>query len=68
MTITRYYGKGKRAFDAKNFQGGCKPLLDTLTNFGALYDDSELWCEDHYQQLRSPDGTDSIEVKIEELQ
>jgi hypothetical protein len=68
VTITRLYGKGKRAFDAANFSGGCKPLLDTLTNFGALYDDSDLWCEAHYLQERSPDGTDYVEVKIEELE
>jgi hypothetical protein len=68
VTITRFYGKGKRPFDRRNFSGGCKPLLDTLTNFGALYDDSELWCEDHYQQLKSPDGIDYVEVKIEEFE
>jgi hypothetical protein len=68
VTITRLYGKGKRPFDRRNFAGGCKPLLDTLTNFGALYDDSELWCEDHYQQLKSPDGKDYVEVKIEEFE
>lgn len=67
VTITRFYGKGKRSFDSQNFAGGCKPLLDTLTNFGALYDDSETWCGDHYVQTRSPDGIDYVEVKIEEL-
>ncbi len=67
VTITRHYGTKKRAFDSANFAGGCKPLLDTLTNFGALYDDSDLWCEAHYLQLKSPDGTDRVEVKIEEL-
>lgn len=68
VTITRFYGKGKRPFDRQNFAGGCKPLLDTLTNFGALYDDSELWCQSHYQQLKSPDGKDYVEVKIEEFE
>jgi hypothetical protein len=68
VTITRYYGTGKRAFDSQNFAGGCKPLLDTLTNYGALYDDKDLWCEAHYKQEKSADGTDYIELKIEELQ
>lgn len=67
VTITRLYGKGKRPFDRQNFAGGCKPLLDTLTNFGALYDDKELWCEDHHLQLKSPDGIDYVEVKLEEF-
>lgn len=68
VTITREYGKGKRAFDSGNFSGGCKPLLDTLTNFGALYDDSDLWCEAHFLQRKSPDGNDYVEVRIEELE
>jgi hypothetical protein len=67
VTITREFGKGKRAFDRVNFMGGCKPLLDTLTNFGALYDDSELWCEDHYAQRKSEDGIDYVTVLVEEL-
>lgn len=67
VTITRLIGKGKRPFDRRNYAGGQKPLLDTLTNFGAIYDDSETWCEDHYVQCKSPDGIDYIEVKIEEL-
>jgi hypothetical protein len=67
VLITRHYGKGKRAFDRVNFMGGCKPLLDTLTNFGALYDDNELWCEDHYSQQKSNDGIDYVTVVIEEL-
>jgi hypothetical protein len=68
VTITRFYGTGKRPFDRKNFEGGCKPLLDTLTNFGALYDDKEMWCEDHYVQTKSADGIDYVELKIEEFE
>ena len=67
VTITRMFGKGKRAFDRINFAAGQKPLLDTLTNYGAIYDDNALWCQDHYLQLKSPDGNDYIEVLIEEL-
>ena len=67
VTITRLYGKGKRAYDRINFAAGQKPLLDTLTNYGAIYDDNALWCEDHYTQSKSPDGNDYIAVLIEEL-
>ncbi len=67
VTLVRHFGAGKRAFDAKNFAGGAKPLLDTLTNFGAIYDDSETWVQDNYVQLKSLDGRDYIEVRLEEL-
>lgn len=67
VTIIREYGGGKRAFDRINFAGGAKPLLDTIVNFGALYDDSEIWCQDHYVQKKSQDGIDYVTVLIEEL-
>lgn len=67
VTLTRYYGLKKRAFDSQNFAGGCKPLLDTLTNFGAIYDDSDMWCEAHHLQVKSPDGKDYVEVRLEEF-
>lgn len=67
VTITRIYGSGKRAFDSQNFAGGCKPLLDTLTNFGAIYDDSDTWCNSHYLQTKSPDGIDYVQVQIDEF-
>lgn len=67
VTITRVFGKGKRPFDRVNFAGGCKPLLDTLVNCGALYDDSPTWCMDYYLQERALDGVDRMRVMIEEL-
>lgn len=67
VTFTRWYGKGNRAYDRRNFAGGCKPLLDTVVNYGALYDDSAAWVQDNYVQVKSTDGIDYIEVKIEEL-
>lgn len=67
VTITRLYGAGKRPFDAINFAGGCKPLLDTLTNCGAIRDDSPTWVEDHYTQEKSPDGIDRIRVVVEDI-
>lgn len=68
VTITREYGKGKRAYDRVNFMAGCKPLLDTVVNFGALYDDSENWVDDFYRQFKSLDGLDYLEVKVEEME
>jgi hypothetical protein len=68
VQITRLYGHKQRRFDRQNFAGGCKPLLDTLTNFGALYDDSETWCSDRYVQKKSPDGSNYVEVRIEETE
>lgn len=67
VTVTRFYGKLKRAYDRGNFIGGCKPLLDTLVNMGALYNDNPVFLEDHYLQLKSPDGICRITVLIEEL-
>jgi hypothetical protein len=67
VTVTRLYGKGKRTFDNINFAGGCKPLIDTLVNMGALYDDNPTFLEDHYLQAKSPDGVDRVVVLIEEL-
>ena len=67
IQITRHYGKGQRAFDRINFAAGCKPLLDTIVNHGGLYDDSVTWCEDHYSQLKSPDGKDYVQIVIEEF-
>ncbi len=67
VIVTRVYGKGKRPYDSGNLIGGCKPLLDTLTNFGAIYDDKDLWCESHYRQEKSLDGLDYLEVRIDEF-
>lgn len=67
LTITRHFGKGNRAFDSDNFSGGCKPLRDVVVTHGALYDDSPLWAEVHYQQLKSADGLSYVELLIEEL-
>lgn len=67
VTITRHYGKGRRAYDRGNFIGGCKPLIDTLVNMGALYNDNAVFLEDHYIQEKSADGVDRVSVLIEEL-
>lgn len=68
VTVTRWYGKRKRAYDTANLSGGSKPLMDTLVNYGILYDDSPTWLEVHFHQRPSPDGVDRIELLIEEFQ
>ncbi len=67
VTITRRYGKGKRKFDRVNFAHGCKPLLDSLTAHGLIYDDTEAWVLDYYAQEPSPDGVDWVHILLEEL-
>lgn len=67
VTITRHYGTKQRAYDRINYAAGCKALLDVLVGYGVLYDDSELWCEDHYRQVKSVDGVDRVTVLVEEL-
>lgn len=67
VSITRYMGKGQRAYDRQNFASGCKPLLDTIVEYGGLYDDSPNWCSDFYEQKRSPNGKDYVVVTIEEM-
>jgi hypothetical protein len=67
VSITRMYGKNERPHDRINFAAGCKPLLDVIVEYGGLYDDSAAWCEDHYEQKKSPDGKDYVIVTIEEI-
>lgn len=67
VQITRMYGKDERPYDRQNFASGCKPLLDVIVEFGGLYDDSPAWCDDFYEQKKSPDGKDYVIVTIEEL-
>lgn len=67
VQITRVYSGRQRPYDRINFASGCKPLLDTLVEFGGLYDDSPTWCDDYYEQRKSPDGKDYIVVTIDEF-
>ena len=64
--IVREYPKGKRRYDRGNLVGGCKPLLDAMTEAGLLVDDKEKWLEDHYEQRPAYKG--GAFIIIEELE
>lgn len=71
VMITRQYGKGKsgrwkRDYDYGNLVGGCKPLLDAMTELGFIVDDRPSMLSDYYFQERSPTGVDNIVIIIEE--
>jgi hypothetical protein len=67
VTMTRKFGKGKRAYDRGNLIGGAKPLVDAMVRYGKIYGDTENWLEDHYKQERSGDDNDWIHILIEEF-
>jgi len=53
--IIRVMGKGKRQYDAPNFQHGCKPIPDWLKRAGWIFDDSPIWWRCDYEQWKSRD-------------
>lgn len=59
-----YCGRGKER-DHGNIVGGCKPLLDAMTNVGLLVDDKRAWVEDHYSQERT--DVSGVFIRIEEM-
>tara|TARA_R110002020_G_scaffold207256_2_gene412647 strand:- start:2873 stop:3283 length:411 start_codon:yes stop_codon:yes gene_type:complete len=65
--FTRYWGKGKRAFDYGNLVGGLKPLLDEIVRAGHLVDDSPKQCAEYYAQYKSNTGKDYVTVLIEDV-
>jgi hypothetical protein len=65
--FTRFWGKGKRAYDYGNLVGGFKPLLDEIVRAGLLLDDSPKHCSEYYRQYKSPDGVDHVVVVIEDV-
>lgn len=65
--FTRYWGKGKRAYDYGNLVGGFKPLLDEIVRAGLLLDDSPKQCEEYYKQFKSPTKKDYVIVVIEDV-
>jgi hypothetical protein len=67
--ITRLYGKtlsGRwcRPYDWANLVGGCKPLVDTLTNYAVILDDRAECFAGYYLQERSPDGIDRFRIRL----
>ena len=65
--FTRFWGKGKRAYDFGNLVGGFKPLLDEIVRSGWLIDDSPKFCSEYYSQHKSKTGKDYVEVVIEDV-
>ena len=64
--FTRFWGRGKRAYDFGNLVGGFKPLLDEIVRAGYLIDDAPKWCSEYYRQYRSADGTDYVIIVLED--
>lgn len=65
--FTRFWGKGKRAYDYGNLVGGFKPLLDEIVRAGHLIDDSPKHCAEYYRQYKAPDGDDHVVIVIEDV-
>jgi len=68
ISITRLWGKGKRAYDYGNLVGGLKPLLDEIVRAGLLLDDSPKCCADYYYQYKAPDGIDRVVIVLEDCE
>jgi hypothetical protein len=66
--ITRYWGKGKRAYDIDNLAWGLKPLMDEIKANGWIKEDSPKWVERIYMQKKSETDKDYIQIVIEELE
>ena len=62
--ITRYYAKGRRAYDYENMSHGCKPLVDTLRAYGVIVNDNPGYWKGYYHQESSPTGVDAIRIEI----
>ena len=69
--ITRQFGKTKHGrwcypYDAANFVGGCKPLVDVLKAFAVILDDRDDTFRGYYRQERSTDGFDRYTITLME--
>ena len=51
VVVTRFYGKGCRRFDARNFDS--KALIDALVSASVLVDDSPRWAVVHHVQAKA---------------
>lgn len=65
--VNRLWGKGQRGFDVDNLAWGFKPLYDELKERGWILEDSPKWVERIYQQSKSEDGINYIQIRIEEI-
>ena len=60
VIITHYYRQ--KPFDKDNLMGGCKYVLDALTNYGLIYDDTPEWIDCEYVQVKDKKYHLDIEV------
>lgn len=49
VKVCRY---GMNLLDKDNLYGGCKPLMDALTNAGLIVDDNPAMCDLHVEQVK----------------
>lgn len=67
VTLTRYWGKGQRAYDLDNLSAGLKPAIDALTKAQIIRGDRPQDAEIHVQQCKAVDGRPSLRVLVEEF-
>ncbi len=65
LTLTRFYGPGRRQVDIQNLQGGAKCTVDSFVLEGLLVDDTPQLAELHHLQERAPKN--AIGVVLEEI-
>ena len=52
VEIIRIIPPRGRAFDHENFTFGCKPIFDHLKHNGWIWDDSPIWIDREYHQVK----------------
>ena len=66
LTITRYYGYRKRAFDKDNLYGSSKLLVDALRDFKIIPDDTPKHINLTVKQEISPTQETFVEIQAKE--
>lgn len=64
-SITRVYSSRKREMDMANIVGGFKPLVDLLSEFGIIVDDSPRYFECSYNQEKG--GQTHVALILKEI-
>lgn len=54
-----------RLCDRINGANGAKPILDSLVRLGYLFDDSEEWLDDTYDQVKCPRVEERTVIRVE---
>ena len=66
LTITRYYGYRKRAFDKDNLYGSSKLLIDAIKDFNIIPDDTPKHINLTVKQEKSPTRETFVEIEAKE--